>query len=207
MDSLVKQLQQVIPLKFQTMEIKFAPLQTVHLSRTFKTVTYSTLGGSSAVIPLPLANHSAFRVIERTMHGMDKMMEMSNNTWITNTSGASRKRQRFALDNKTSTNKLSHMLFSHYLQTPPAPSRLHPITTWNAGRQPITQRLSTNAQTPLLIPEKFSVIGRVWFLWTAPSTPMVNYFLPASNCQTLLPAVPNKFHFTSNFLIVSHFSH
>lgn len=50
MDSLVKQLQQVIPLKFQTMEIKFAPLQTVHLSRTFKLLP--TLGGSSAVILL-----------------------------------------------------------------------------------------------------------------------------------------------------------
>lgn len=63
MDSLVKQLQQVIPLKFQTMEIKFAPLQTVHLSRTFKLLP--TLGYSSAVIPQILANHSALRVMAR----------------------------------------------------------------------------------------------------------------------------------------------
>lgn len=62
MDSLVKQLQQVIPLKFQTMEIKFAPLRTVHLSRTFKLLR--TLGGSPAVISIPLANHSAFRGLE-----------------------------------------------------------------------------------------------------------------------------------------------
>lgn len=61
MDSLVKQLQQVIPLKFQTMEIKFAPLQTVHLSRTFKLLP--TFGCSSAVIPQTLANHSALRVM------------------------------------------------------------------------------------------------------------------------------------------------
>lgn len=69
MDSLVKQLQQVIPLKFQTMEIKFAPLQTVHLSRTFKLLP--TSGGSSAVIPLPLENHSAFRVIEHMGGGQN----------------------------------------------------------------------------------------------------------------------------------------
>ena len=67
MDSLVKQLQQVIPLKFQTMEIKFAPLQTLHLSRTFKLLP--TLGGSSAVISLALANHSAFGVIENMQGG------------------------------------------------------------------------------------------------------------------------------------------
>lgn len=65
MDSLVKQLQQVIPLKIQTMEIKFAPLQTVHLSRAFKRLP--TWGGSSAVIPLPLANHSAFTVIQHIL--------------------------------------------------------------------------------------------------------------------------------------------
>lgn len=47
MDPPVKQLQQVIPLKIQTMEIKFAPLQTVHLSRTFK-----LLPTSSAAISL-----------------------------------------------------------------------------------------------------------------------------------------------------------
>lgn len=57
MDSLVKQLQQVIPFKFQTMEIKFAPLQTVHLSRTFKLLP--RLEGSSADITCPSANHFA----------------------------------------------------------------------------------------------------------------------------------------------------
>lgn len=36
MVALVKQLQQVIPLKFQTAEIKFVPLESVQLSRTFK---------------------------------------------------------------------------------------------------------------------------------------------------------------------------
>lgn len=77
MDSLVKQLQQVIPLKFLTMEIKFAPLQTVHLPRTFKLLP--TLGGYSAIIPLPLANHSAFRVIEH-IGGIDKIMKTPNNT-------------------------------------------------------------------------------------------------------------------------------
>lgn len=61
MDSVVKQLQQVIPLKFQTMEIKFAPLQTVHLSRTFKLLP--TLEGSSPLRPpylRPSADHSVF---------------------------------------------------------------------------------------------------------------------------------------------------
>lgn len=62
MDSSVKQLQQVIPLKIQTMEIKFAPLQTAHLSRTFKLLP--RLGHFPAVVSLPLENHFAFRVIE-----------------------------------------------------------------------------------------------------------------------------------------------
>ena len=56
MDSLVKQLQQVIPLNFQTMEIKFAPLQTVNLSRTLEMLP--TLGVSFAIIPPLLVNHS-----------------------------------------------------------------------------------------------------------------------------------------------------
>lgn len=80
MDSLVKQLQQVIPLKFQTMEIKFAPLQTVHLSRAFKLLL--KLGGSSAVIALPLVIHSAFPVIEYIRKRVDKIMETSNNRHI-----------------------------------------------------------------------------------------------------------------------------
>lgn len=64
MDSSVKQLQQVIPLKIQTMEIKFAPLQTAHLSRTFKLLP--RLGHFPAVVSPPLENHFAFRVIEHT---------------------------------------------------------------------------------------------------------------------------------------------
>lgn len=55
MDSLVKQLQQVIPLKFQIMEIKFAPLQTVHLSRTFKLLP-TRRGFPCSHILLSLAN-------------------------------------------------------------------------------------------------------------------------------------------------------
>lgn len=59
MDSSVKQLQQVIPLKIQTMEIKFAPLQTAHLSRTFKLLP--RLGHFPAVVSLPLENHFCFQ--------------------------------------------------------------------------------------------------------------------------------------------------
>ena len=80
MDSLVEQLQQVIPLKFQTMEIKFAPLQTVHLSRAFKLLLQ--LGGSSAVIALPLVIHSALPVIEYTRKRVDKIMKTVNNRHI-----------------------------------------------------------------------------------------------------------------------------
>lgn len=71
MDSLVKQLQQVIPFQFQTMEIKFAPLQTVHLSRTFKLLP--RLEVSSADIPRPSANHSASEVM-RAYTRIDKII-------------------------------------------------------------------------------------------------------------------------------------
>lgn len=71
MDSLVKQLQQVIPFKFQTMEIKFAPLQTVHLSRTFKLLP--RLESSSADIPRPSANHSVSGVM-KAYTGIDKII-------------------------------------------------------------------------------------------------------------------------------------
>lgn len=60
MDSCVKQLQQEIPMKFQTMEIKFAPLQNVHLWRAFKLPP--TLGGYfAAVTPPPLANRAGLK--------------------------------------------------------------------------------------------------------------------------------------------------
>lgn len=77
MDSPVKQLQQVIPLKIQTMEIKFAPLQTAHLSRAFKLLP--TSGRFSAVVSLPLANHLAFTVMEH-IRGWIKLCKCTSKT-------------------------------------------------------------------------------------------------------------------------------
>lgn len=60
MDSRVKQLQQEIPLKFQTMKIKFAPLQTANLSRAVKLP--ATFGGHFAPTALTLlAKQTALR--------------------------------------------------------------------------------------------------------------------------------------------------
>ena len=61
MDSLVKQLQQVIPLKFQTMEIKFAPLQTVHLSRAFKLLPAVYIGRLPCNHPSSLGKSLSFQ--------------------------------------------------------------------------------------------------------------------------------------------------
>lgn len=79
MDSSVKQLQQVIPLKIQTMEIKFAPLQTAHLSRTFKLLP--ALGHFPVLVPLPLENHFALRVIEHTEVWKELCKCRRNDTW------------------------------------------------------------------------------------------------------------------------------
>lgn len=79
MDSSVKQLQQVIPLKIQTMEIKFAPLQTAHLSRTFKLLP--ALGHFPALVSLPLENHFAFKS-DRAHGGMERIMQMSKKRYI-----------------------------------------------------------------------------------------------------------------------------
>lgn len=58
MDSRVKQLQREIPLKFQTMKIKFAPLQTAHLSRAFK-LPVTLEGHFASAAPSPLAKRAA----------------------------------------------------------------------------------------------------------------------------------------------------
>lgn len=83
MDSSVKQLQQVIPLKIQTMEIKFAPLQTAHLSRTFKLLP--RLGHFPAVVSLPLENHFAFRVIERMEEWKKKLCKRTTKRCVAKT--------------------------------------------------------------------------------------------------------------------------